>query len=137
MKKIYLPIFVITMVVISVGIWIFQGGDSEIDATSKIPEIIQILIIIVLFIFGIIIAISRIRSESQGLPADDELSKKIRQKSAAWSYYFSLYIWVGALYLYHETSLEGNIIIGSGILCMAIMYGVFNLLFSKIGKINE
>jgi hypothetical protein len=125
------------MVIVTVGIWIFQSGSETEVVTSKAPEIIHVLIIATLFIFGIFIAYTRIKNEKQGLPSEDELSKKIRQKAAAWSYYFSLYVWVAALYLFHESNLEGNIIIGGGVLAMAILFGIFNLVFYKIGSINE
>ena len=136
MKKVYVPLFVITMVIVTVGIWIFQS-DQNPDAVSKVPEILQVSIIVVLFALGLILAVKRIKSIKHGLPVEDEMSRKVRQKSAAWSYYFSIYVWVAALYLYHESDLEGNVLIGGGILIMALLFGIFNLIFSNFGNSHD
>ena len=133
MKKNHLPLFVVAMVIITIGIWILQSGSENESIASKVTEILQVAIIVVLLLFGIIFGLKRFKSLKQGLPVEDELSTMIRQKAAAWSYYISIYVWLGALYLYHESNL-GNVIIGGGILAMAILYGVFNLIFSKIGS---
>ncbi|MFC2152224.1 hypothetical protein ACFLSE_06815 [Bacteroidota bacterium] len=137
MKKIFLPLFVLTMVAITIGIWIYQSGSAEPIASSKFPEIIHVIIIATLFIFGIYFAASRIRNQKQGLPVEDELSKKIKLKAAAYSYYVSLYLWLIAMYIMEEKAIEAHIVMSAGILGMAILFGAFYLFFSLRGNINE
>ncbi|HAF27731.1 MAG TPA: hypothetical protein DCG75_01665 [Bacteroidales bacterium] len=137
MKKFFLPLFILTMVIITVGIWLFQSGTAEPADSSKFPEIIQVIIIAALFSFGIYFAISRIKNQKQGLPVEDELSKKIKLKAAAYSYYVSLYLWLIAIYIIEEKSIEAHIVMTAGILGMAILFGAFYLYFSLRGNINE
>lgn len=125
------------MVIVTFGIWFFQSGSSPLDTSSKFPEIIQVIVIAVLFVFGIYFAISRVRNQKQGLPVEDELSKRIKLKAAAYSYYVSLYVWLIAIYIMEEKSIEAHTVIAGGILVMAILFGAFYLFFSLKGNIDE
>ena len=137
MKKIFLPLLIISIVIITVGIWIFNSGSFSEPASSKFPEIIQVGIISVLIIFGIYIVSDRIRNQKQGLPIEDELSKKLKTKAAAYSYYVSVYLWLICMYIIEEKSLEPHIVMSGGILGMAILWAVFYLFFKLKGNINE
>ena len=137
MKKVFLPVFIFTMVIITFGIWVFQSGSANDIEVKKTPEIIQVIVILLLFIFGTFFAISRIRNQKHGLPVEDELSKKIKNKTAAYSYYVSLYTWLIVWYIVEENKVEPSIAIAGGILTMAILFGIFYLIFSLKGNINE
>lgn len=137
MKKINLSLFVLTMATILIGIFIFQSDAVNDAIGAKLSEIIHVGIIVLLFLFGIYFAFIKIKSEKQGVPSDDELSKKIRQKAAATSYMVSLYLWLIVLYLYHNTDIEANILIGGGIAGMALFFGAFYLFYNTKGNINE
>ncbi len=134
MKKIFLPVFIITYVVILAGIGIFQTG--MIDGNHKLTEYIFVGVISILFLIGIILSIKRYRSEKQGLPVDDEMSIKIVNKSASYSYYLSLFIWLVLIFIQSRTNLVGSILMGYGIIGMAAMFILYFIYFNFKGVKN-
>jgi len=116
MKKSFLAVIVSVLVLITTVLWIS-------DALSlSLGEYIQFLIIGILVCFGLYVGYRRFTSEKRGQPAEDEFSKKILQKSAAISYYVSLYLWLVIMYLTDRLKIETDIMFGWGILGMALIF---------------
>ncbi len=136
MKKIYLPLFIITMLVIIAGIWIYQTEAMK-SETALFSEYIHVGIIIILFAFGIFLAIRRFRSTKKGLPPEDELSKRIEQKAASKSFFVSLFLWLVIMYLQGEKGGEAETFFGYGILGMALLFAGFYFYYYFKGNINE
>lgn len=90
----------------------------------KTIDLLQFCSILIIIGFAIYIGIKRLRSEKIGEPVEDELSKKILQKTAAISYYISLYIWVFLIFLKDRVKLETEELLGTGILAMAMTFGI-------------
>lgn len=136
MKKIYLPLFLITIVVIVVGILIYQSNIDK-DFLSKLPEYIHVSAIGILFLFGAFIAFRRFRSSVKGLPAEDELSKRIEQKAASKAFFVSLFLWLIITYIQNESEQNSDIFFGYGIIGMALLFAIFYVFYSIKGNINE
>ena len=135
MKKIYLPLFILTMAVIIVGIIIFQK--SGVDTFGKNAELIHVGIIVILFSFGIFLAIRRIKNTKYGLPAEDELSKKIEQKAASKSFFVFLFLWLVISYIQNESGRESEMFFGYGIIGMALLFAGFYFYYYFKGNIDE
>ncbi len=124
MKKI-VPLIIVSVLVMVTGFyWIMQS-----DKDFPIEEMVQGVIILLLVFFGFFIAFSRLKSVRRGEPAEDEMSKKILQRAAAVSYYVSLYIWVGIIFLLDRVKMETEVLLGSGILCMGVVWVLLVLYF--------
>ncbi len=136
MKKIYLPLFLITMIVILIGIIIYQS-DIESNILTKFSEYIHVIAIGILFLFGAFIAFRRFRSSVKGLPAEDELSKKIERKASSKAFFVSLFLWLIITYIQNESKQNSDIFFGYGIIGMALLFAIFYVYYSIKGNINE
>lgn len=132
MKKSYLVFLVSGLVMLSVIIWLISSGTSV-----KMVDIWQGLVIILVVGFALFIGVKRLKSERRGEPAEDELSKKVLQKTAAWSYYVSLYLWVAVLFIKDRVELDSEELIGTGIIGMALSFAVCWLIINFTGIRNE
>ena len=95
--------------------------------------ILQFIVIILIVGFAIYIAMNRLRSVRRGEPAEDELSKKILLKASSFSYYASLYLWVAMIFVNDRTKLDTEILLGIGILGMAVIWVAFVIFFKIKG----
>ena len=135
MKRIFLPVFIVTMVLIIAGIWIFQTVDPPKDSVAS--EIIFVAAIVILFIVSIFFSIKRLKNRKLGLPEEDELSKKIMNKAGAKSFFVSLFLWLTLLYIHNHTTLHTEILFGYGIIGMAFIFITFTIIFSIRGIKDE
>ena len=116
MKKSFLAVIVSVLVIVTTVLWMS-------DALSvSVGEYTQFVIIGILVCFGLYVGYRRFTSEKRGQPAEDEFSKKILQKSAAVSYYISLYLWLVIMYLTDRLKIETDIMFGWGIVGMAVIF---------------
>jgi hypothetical protein len=79
-------------------------------------------ILILIAVFGIIFGVRRVMSERRGEPAEDELSKLLRQKAGATAFYLSLYFWLALSYIYSTKDIDTESVIGRGIVGMAVIF---------------
>jgi len=132
MKKI-IPVFVVSLLVIgTVILWITHSKFE-----MPVAEVGQFVIIFLIVGFALYIAINRFRSVKRGEPAEDELSKKILQKASALSFYISLYLWVMMMYVGNRVKLDTDVLVGCGILGMAVIWVVLVIFFKVKGLKNE
>jgi peptidoglycan/LPS O-acetylase OafA/YrhL len=117
MKRAVIAVLVSLLVIGTTALWFFNVEDS----VTKV-DIVSFGVIIVLVGFGLYFAFRRFSSAHRGEPAEDELSKKIMQKTAAWSYYVSLYMWVFMIWLKDRVALDTEEVLGAGILSMAVIF---------------
>ena len=117
MKKSMLVFLVSIMVIAAVAFWLTSAKTS-----LNLSEVIKTGIIIVLAGLGIYAGTRRLVSRKHGEPAEDELSRKIMQKTSSLSYYVSLYLWLAVGFISDRTKLETHTLIGAGILGMAVVF---------------
>ncbi|MFH1121279.1 MAG: hypothetical protein V1775_15780 [Bacteroidota bacterium] len=132
MKKSMLVFVVAGLVVLTTILWMVKSAGLS-DATDTI----QIGVIGLLIAFAVLVGFRRLKSERRGEPVEDELSKRILQKTAAWSYYISLYLWVAMIYIKDRVTMDTEQLIGTGILGMAVTFALCWLVFNFGGLRHE
>jgi hypothetical protein len=137
MKKIFLPLFIVTYAVILSGIWIFQTGSIAEEARPVFTEYFYVGIISIFFLIGIYIGYKRIKRKKAGMPEEDEMSRKIAQKAAATSFYISLFLWLGLIYLQDRILTDIRLLFGYGMLGMALIFVFSWFFYSFKGVIHE
>jgi peptidoglycan/LPS O-acetylase OafA/YrhL len=120
------------MVLASTALWFFK---TEKSVTP--PEVLTFGIIIVLVGFGLYFAYMRFTDARRDEPPEDELSKRMLQKAAAWSYYISLYMWVFMIWLKDRVTLDTEQVLGAGILSMAVIFFLCWVVIRFRGLRNE
>jgi peptidoglycan/LPS O-acetylase OafA/YrhL len=132
MKKTVILFIVSALVLITTGLWIFSGS-SEIN----LAELVSLGVIVLVVGFALFVGYKRLTSVKKGEPAEDEMSKKVMQKTSSLSYYISLYLWLAIMYFSDKLNYEIHTIIGAGILGMAVTFAVCWLFFNFRGVRNE
>lgn len=117
MKRGFLALLVSILVLAATALWLFNV-EKPIAAT----EIVTFGVIVVLVGFGLYFAFRRFSSATRGEPQEDELSKKMMQKTAAWSYYISLFMWVFMIWLKDRVTMDTEEVLSAGILSMAVIF---------------
>jgi len=137
MKRIFIPVFTLTMILIIAGIWIFQTGNSNQNSSFFTSEIIFVVAIVILFIVSIFFAFKRMKNRKQGLPEEDELSKRIVNKAGAKSFFASLFLWLALLYVHNNSTVDTELLFGYGIIGMAFIFITLTIVFNIRGIKDE
>jgi peptidoglycan/LPS O-acetylase OafA/YrhL len=132
MKKTVLVFIVSALVVVTTVIWILTSGTA-----FKPADLVMYGVIIVVVGFALFIGYKRLTSVKKGEPAEDELSKKVLHKTAAMSYYISLYLWLAVMYVSDKMDYETHVFLSAGILGMAVIYALCWLVYNFRGVHNE
>jgi len=132
MKKAILVFIIAALVLIATGLWFFSSR-----ASFNPMELLNFGVIIIVVIFALFLGYKRLTSAKRGEPTEDELSKKVLMKTAASSYYISLYIWLALIFISDRIKLETEELLGAGILAMAVTFGVCWMVFNFRGIRNE
>lgn len=119
MKRAVLIFAIIAMVVISVAFWLFYSMQE-----FNILDSLHVIVIVLVLIFAGYVGFKRLSGAKRGEPDEDEMSKKIIQKTAAYSYYISLYWWVVLMIIKDRVLMDSDQLIGTGILGMAISFAI-------------
>lgn len=131
MKKPYYLIFALSSVAVA-ALFFLKSNGIIIGGSFTMPIILMVGVVI-----AIIVGVRRFKSLKQGESAEDEYSKKIMQKTAAYSFYISLYLWLVISYFSEGSDMDTQQVIGMGVVGMAIVF-VISWLFVKIlGLRNE
>ncbi|MCD6566711.1 MAG: hypothetical protein J7K53_12300 [Bacteroidales bacterium] len=129
MKKIFLPIFILTWTLVLTGLWIIQPSNS----TSSVLEYIFVGVICLFFLLGGFFGYARMKRKKQGLPEEDELSRKIAQKSAAISFYLSVVLWLTLIFIQSHFLIDIKWLLSSGMIGMAIIFFISWLIINNQG----
>jgi peptidoglycan/LPS O-acetylase OafA/YrhL len=132
MKKTVVLFIVAALVVVTCGFWFFSSPKPLHSIDWLTFGILALLVV-----FAVYIGYRRLNSTKKGEIPEDELSKKIMQKSAALSYYISLYLWLVFIYVSDKVKLETDELIGAGILGMAIVFAISWMVFTFRGIKHE
>ena len=131
MKKPYYLIFAISAIAVA-ALFILKSNGISIGENFTLPIILSVVVV-----FAIIVGVRRFKSLKQGEPAEDEYSKKIMQKTAAYSFYVSLYLWLVVSYFSDGSEMDTQQVIGLGVVGMAIVFVVSWVLVKLLGLRNE
>ena len=132
MKKSIIVFVIVVIVLAATLFWMLSSSGN-----FKTTDLISLGVIILLVAFAVFIGIKRIGSARRGEPAEDELSKKVTQKTASLSYYISLYLWLIIGYFSERLDYETHTLIGAGIFGMALTFALCWLIFKFRGIKNE
>lgn len=132
MKRTIILFVVIVLVLVSITVWLL--GTS---GRFNYVDVFQFGVIVVVVGFALFLGLKRVGSLKRGEPAEDEMSKKVLQKTAAISYYISLYMCVFMIYLKDRVTMDTEQLLGTGILGMAVTYGVVWLVINRRGIRTE
>ena len=131
MKRPYYLIFTIVALIV-VAVFILKSNDLLLGENSNMS-----IILVVIGILAIVVAIIRFKSFNNRKPMEDEYSKKIMQKTASYSYYISLYLWLVVSYFSEDSGMDTQQVIGLGVVGMAIVFAISWVFVKLIGLRNE
>lgn len=114
-----------------IAFWVFKATKPFNIETYFVLGLVALIIGISLYF-----KITSYKSEKAGLTAEDELSKRVKEKSAAKAFNWSIYMWLFILFLVDMEPRE-NIIIGLGIIGMGLIFFLNWLYLSKEGISDE
>ena len=134
MKKTILVFVVAGLVIAATALWFFSS--PEFIRTDPI-ELLHFGVILVVVLFALFFGYKRLTSARRGEPVEDELTKKVMQRTAALSYYISLYFWVFLLFIKDRITFDQEQLLGAGILGMAIIFAIVWLALNFRGIRNE
>ena len=132
MKKAVIIFIVTALVIAAVILWLMS-----LSGNLKPADLVSFAVLILVVGLALFIGFKKLSSARRGEPVEDELSKKVMRKTAAYSYYISLYLWLAIMYFSDKFNYEAHIIIGVGILGMALVFTVCWLMFNFRGVRNE
>lgn len=86
---------------------------------------------------GLYFKIQSYKNEKSGLTSDDELSKRIKEKATAKSFNISFYMWLFIILFVKDIEPKVKIIMGLGLLGMALVFFINWFYYSKVGISDE
>lgn len=132
MKKSLIVFIISGLVLMTTGLWFFTSVKE-----FNTMDLLHFGVITLIVGFAVFVGFKRLGNAKRGEPVEDELSKKILQKTAAISYYISLYIWVFLIFLKDRVKFETEELLGTGILAMAVTFGISWLILNFKGIKND
>jgi hypothetical protein len=67
-----------------------------------------------------------------GQPSEDERSKKIKMNAAGYSFFVSIYIWIGLL-IFQDQFNSCSQVVSSGIILMAVLFIIISIILNRMG----
>ena len=131
MKQTIIIFIVAALVLVSTALWFFSS-----EAASDPMELVQLVVIILVVGFAIFLGVRMLKGVRRGEPVEDELTRRVLQRSAATAYYISLFIWVFLLYLKDRVTFDTEVLLGTGILGMAVAFAVCWVIYYLRGLRN-
>lgn len=131
MKQPYYLIFSISALIIA-ALFIMRSEGIFLAENSKMT-----IILIVIGLLALIVAVIRYKSFKNREPVEDEYTKKVMRKTASYSFYVSLYLWLFVSYFSEDSGMDTQQIIGLGIVGMAIVFVISWVVVKLTGLRNE
>lgn len=114
------------------GYWVYKS-EKPFDALAYTILGLGILIIG----FGLYFALDRYKSAKAGLRPEDELSTRIKERAAAKAFSFSIYMWVFGVLFMVDIGPRAKIVVGLGVIVMALFYFITWFYLTKKGLSDE
>ena len=127
-------IFVITLsifVLVTGIIWLLNGGNHSSSWFTG-----QFVVISILVAISLIGGIKLFKASTLGEPHEDELTKRLLEKGASKSFFISLFWWIFLINLKDRITVDGEELIGTGIIGMGVIL-VVNVLILKFKGFND
>lgn len=134
MKKALLVFVIVGLILASLGLWYYNMPASD---RSNPIEWLHFGVILVVVLFALFFGFKRLSSARRGEPVEDERSKRVMERTAALSYYISLYFWVFLLFIKDRIAFDQEELLGTGILGMAVSFAISWLVVHFRGIRNE
>jgi ABC-type branched-subunit amino acid transport system permease subunit len=132
MKRSIIIAVLAVLVTATMVVWMLNS-ESRISGKAIAIGSIQLVILV----FAVLVVYKRWTAAKNKLPAEDEMSKSIRRRGAATSYYVSIYMWLAFMMFEERIDLERSTLIGAGILGMVIIYALSWVYHSYIRKSHD
>ena len=117
MKRAVLPLLVSVLVIVSTIAWLRQ-----VPGKLSMEEWSGALVILVLAALGIAFAFQRLQSARRGEPLWDELSRRMMEKASSMAFYGSIYMWLAVMLMKDKVQADTEVLIGTGILGMSLIW---------------
>ena len=118
-------------VTFTVGLWLYSTK-SELS----IIEYTTAGLVFIIVVFSLVIGLKRLKEAKQGIPPEDELSVKIKQKAAANAFVFSFWLWTMIILFMGDKEIRPTIPIGIGIIGSGLIFIGLWVYYSKTGLGN-
>ncbi len=135
-NRIIIGIAVAVMVLLGMAVYLMSGIPPTFD------EIMLSVIVTVVVVLAFVVIIKRFKSYKAGLPAEDEMSKKIFQKAGYYAWLFAIYAALISRFMGEEVaertgdwSLVGTYMTVAVILGSALFFFVTYFYFSRKGDV--
>ncbi|MBT8221291.1 MAG: hypothetical protein KJP00_15795 [Bacteroidia bacterium] len=110
------------------GMWLYFSR-----ATMGAFEYAVAGFVLMTVIFGFVVGLKKLSDEKKGFPADDELSISIKLKAGAMAFLCSFYLWTFVMIFLSGSNMDVEVIIGIGVLGMAVLFLGFWTYYSQKG----
>ena len=131
MERPYYLIFAISALIVA-GLFILRSNEIILGENSNMT-----IILVVVALLAAVMAVIRFMSFKNREPVEDEYTKKVIQKTASYSFYISLYLWLVISYFSEGSGMDTQLVIGLGVVGMAIVFAVSWIVVKLIGLHNE
>ena len=131
MKRPYYLIFAISALIVA-GLFLLRSNGIILGENSNMT-----IILLILGLLAIVVAAIRFKSFKNREPAEDEYTKKVMQKTASYSFYISLYLWLVISYFSEGSDMDTQQVIGLGVVGMAIVFAISWVVVKLTGLSNE
>ena len=129
-KRIYL--ILVGVLLATIGLWVYSTVEPFETWAYAVFAFIALAIGLSLFFVS-----AEVKSEKAGLPANDEFTKRIKEKAAATAFSISIFMWTfGAMFLV-DSGVRADLVIGLGILGMGLIFLVSWFYYSRTGIEDE
>lgn len=114
----------ILMLAIIGGTLTFVAGIAIYSTMAEIKPIEYIIYAAVglIVIFGLVRGVKNLKDEKRGLTVEDELSKRIKEKVAAKSFYASYYVWTMIIVFTIDSKIRSEILLAIGLVVISLIY---------------
>lgn len=119
MKRSNLIFLVAGLVLLTTTLWMVA-----VNGSAGWADLVQFGVIALLVAFALWLGFTRLKSERRGEPAEDEMSKRIMTRASSVSFYISIYLWLALMYINDKGSYESDLVFGTGILGMGVIFAV-------------
>lgn len=116
-------------IIFMLAIWLFIA----LERGTSILEGVDIYIFILIFLISILdlLHIRKVeRAEKQGLPAEDELSLHIKQKTGFQAYRLTIYLWL-FLFMFRNLFPTIELILGTGLIITILLHPIIQVILKK------
>ena len=108
-----------------IGLTLTFGAGIAIYSTMTEIKPIEYIIyaaVGIIVIFSLVRVVKNLKDEKKGLTIEDELSKRIKEKVAAKSFYASYYIWTVIIVFTVDSKITSELLVGIGLVGISLIY---------------